>query len=180
MQRPARPIARLPARTASHLRSSVIVPSLPSILTELVQNSLDANATKIDCSIDLIRWTLVCHDNGHGIDWSELKRLGRERYLTSKLGGGEGPGGKDRGEGEVEMGRVDTFGFRGEALASMADVGVVEVLTKPAEEGGDSYELVVSGGRTVSVAKAAKDRVGIGTSVWVRDIFVKVSVSSDL
>jgi len=181
-----RQIHPLPVRTASHLRSSVVLPSLPSILTELIQNALDANSTKIDLSFDLTRWTLVCHDNGHGISWADLDQLGREKYLSSKLGGGVATrhgkatnAGAPAGErhGEIRLGEVGTFGFRGEAMASMADVGLVEVLTRPLNEGGSSYELLVSGGKTVSLAKAGKERVGIGTSVWVRDIFENVSIT---
>lgn len=177
-----RPIAPLPPRTASHLRSSIILPSLPSILTELIQNALDANATKIDTSIDLARWTVACHDNGHGIGWADLQQLGSERYLSSKLGGGQGGGGKAPGRGQTEIGLdgVNTFGFRGEAVASMCDVGMVEVLTRPGGGNGDSYELVMGLGTRGRVANPAKDRVRIGTSVWVRDIFAQVScIDSD-
>mgnify|MGYP001590390189 FL=1 len=130
---PARPVAALPARTTSLLRSSLVIPSIPSILVELVQNALDAQANTVDLFFDLERWSIKIEDNGWGLSRDNLGRVGGERYLTSKLG-------------EGGMGAVETFGFRGEALASIADVAMLEVLTQPRSEGGEegeSYSLVL-------------------------------------
>lgn len=169
-QPPPLPISPLPLATTSLLRSTLVIPSLPSLLVELVQNSLDARATQINLGVDLDRWTIKCEDNGSGIAWSDLSKVGGERYWTSKT----------RGEDE------ETFGFRGEALASMADVGVLEIWTRPSGmsardeqdemqmDEGESFELVVKGGRQLSQGKATSKRPSSGTTVWVRDIFYKV------
>lgn len=156
------PIHRLPPTTASLLRSAVVLPSIPTCLAELVHNSIDAAASKIDLSYDLDRWTVACHDNGCGIARADLSHLGRHRYLTSKLD-----------NTDTALGRISTLGFRGEALASLADVGLLEVVTLSAED-EQTWELLASEGATISLQPATKERAGIGTSVWVRDIFAKV------
>lgn len=160
-------ISLLPSRTTSLLRSTLVIPSLPSVLVELVQNALDANSTSIDLSFDLDTWSIKCSDNGHGLTLEDLRKVGGERYWTSKLS-------------KEGMSAVETFGFRGEALASMADVGILEILTKCSGadgrggEGGESFELVMRDcQRYEGVAKIKRN--SIGTTVWVRDIFYKVS-----
>lgn len=161
---PARPVAALPARTTSLLRSSLVIPSIPSILVELVQNALDAQANTVDLFFDLERWSIKIEDNGWGLSRDNLGRVGGERYLTSKLG-------------EGGMGAVETFGFRGEALASIADVAMLEVLTQPRSEGGEegeSYSLVLRGGKRLFNGVAKTKRNSSGTTIWIRDIFYKV------
>ncbi|KAK4698542.1 hypothetical protein P7C70_g7732, partial [Phenoliferia sp. Uapishka_3] len=154
-------ITALPESTRSLLRSSVVIPSLPSVLLELVQNSLDARATSINVFVNLDRWSIKCEDDGCGFSREELGLLGRERYWTSKVGA-------DR-EDDVE-----TFGFRGEALASLADIALLEVLTKRERDGGESYSLVVKGGKLAFEGVAKTKRTAGGTTVWARDIFYKV------
>lgn len=163
------PISLLPSRTTSLLRSTLVIPSLPSVLVELVQNSLDANSTSIDLSFNLDTWSIKCSDNGHGLSLDDLRKVGGERYWTSKL----------TKEG---MSGVETFGFRGEALASMADVGILEILTRCSGsdrrgvEGGESFELVMRDEQRYEGVARIK-RNSIGTTVWIRDIFYKVSLS---
>lgn len=178
------PIQPLPERTTSLLRSSVVISSLPCVLSELVQNSLDARASLIRLTVDLDRWTLACHDDGHGIPPTQLQPLGKERYMGSKLGGGSTRARRARGprgapsqadsRPEIGLDEVETFGFRGEALSSLADIGLLEVVTRTAD--GGTHELIVSEGKTITCAAARAEREGIGTSVWVRDIFARVSL----
>ncbi|KAM0756638.1 hypothetical protein T439DRAFT_321333 [Meredithblackwellia eburnea MCA 4105] len=155
-------IEPLPASTTSLLRSTLVVPSFPSILTELVQNSLDARSTSITLVVSLSRWSISCQDDGCGMSREDLRLLGRDRYLTSKLGAAEGEGG-------------ETFGFRGEALASIADVSLLELLTRQdvGSVEGESCSLVVRGGELVFEGVAKVGRPSKGTTVWVRDIYYK-------
>lgn len=156
-------IVALPASTTSLLRSTLVIPSLPSALIELVQNALDAEATRIDVSVDLDRWTIKCDDNGTGISRLELSRIAGERYLSSKTL-----------PGEAEEGR-ETFGFRGEALASLADMGLLELLSKSRGGQDGTVSLVVRGGDRLYEGQARTERHAEGTTVWVRDMFYKVS-----
>lgn len=165
-------ILPLPAATTSLLRSNLVIPSLPSIFVELLQNSIDADSTTIALFVDLNRWTIKCADDGRGIEWDRAAATMAvgERYWSSKAAT----------EG---MNRVETFGFRGEALASMADIALLEVLTRPrrtqkedaeAEAEGESYSLIVRGGTKLAEGRAKRKRSSTGTTVWVREIFYKV------
>lgn len=79
-------IERLPEETRSKLRSTQILTSLPQIASELLQNSLDADATHIDVGIDVKEWMCWVKDDGHGISKEGLGKLGQGdggRYSVS-------------------------------------------------------------------------------------------------
>lgn len=73
-------IQRLPQSTQLSLRSSQILTSLAQVVSELVQNSLDANARHIEVGLDCEDWGCWVRDNGHGISRDELSTLGVDRY----------------------------------------------------------------------------------------------------
>lgn len=157
-------ISSLPQTTVSQLRSALVIPTLPAILVELIQNSLDAQSSAIHVVLDLDRWTIKCEDDGQGMTSDELSQIGT-RYSTSKL--------DQRGR----MQEVETFGFRGEALASIADAALLEILTRRDQAGldGETYTLVLRGEERLVVEQVAKvKRQAHGTTVWARDIFYKV------
>lgn len=163
---PALPILSLPPATTSRLRSSIVLPSFPAILVELVQNALDAQSTSIVVSVDLERWNMKCEDDGVGLSEAELEKIGEERYWTSKLS-------------EEGMGRVNTFGFRGEALASIACVGVLEILSRSRSKcDGGSCSKTVQDGVTIPIGEARARRGTPGTTVWARQVFHKVRRTS--
>ena len=159
-----RPILPLEPKSVSLLRSTLVIPSFPAILVEFVQNSLDAGAGSISLYLDLDRWSIKCEDDGNGMASTDLERIaGGERYWTSKLGDG------------LEIGQVDTFGFRGEALASIADVSTLEVLTRSRRDvEGESYSLILKDGERLCSGAAGTRRNGPGTTVWARDVFSRV------
>ncbi|GAA5834182.1 hypothetical protein JCM9279_004239 [Rhodotorula babjevae] len=168
-----RPLAvlPLPPRTASLVRSAVVVPSLQSILRELVQNSFDANARTIHCAVDLDTWSIRCDDSGHGIPPLDLRQLAApwtaRTNLTSKheLDHADGP---------------STYGFRGEALASIRDLATLDIRTRPlARDPGDdgsTWHVVLRDEHCLVLEKAQVERTGPGTTVTVRDIFHKLPV----
>lgn len=159
-------LALLPPRTASLIRSSTIVPTLPSILSELVQNSIDARATAISCAVDLDTWTVRVEDNGTGIAQQDLALLRTAaRHLTSKLSV------TANGTADGAFAGVTTYGFRGEALASLQDVGTLEIRTKTTDD-EEAQQLVLRGGECL-VYGASRTERSTGTTVWVRDIFYK-------
>ena len=154
----------LEAKSVSLLRSTLVIPSFPAILVEFVQNSIDAHATSISLYLDLDRWSIKCEDDGDGIAQADLERIGGgERYWTSKLGNG------------LEIGQVDTFGFRGEALASIADVSTLEVLTRSRRNvEGETYSVILKDGEPSYSGVASTRRNGPGTTAWAKDVFSKV------
>ena len=70
-------LERLPEETRSKLRSTQILTSLPQIVSELLQNSLDADATEIAIGVDIKDWMCWVKDDGHGISKQGLEKLGQ-------------------------------------------------------------------------------------------------------
>jgi DNA mismatch repair protein MLH3 len=99
-------IEKLDTSTQSHIRSTQILTSLPQIVSELLQNALDAGATSVEIGIDAQEWLCWVKDNGHGIGKNNLDSIGRDgyagRYSTSKS------------YAQNLMNAESTFGFRGE------------------------------------------------------------------
>ncbi|KAG7527432.1 hypothetical protein FFLO_06943 [Filobasidium floriforme] len=94
-------LQQLPDPLVAQLRSNLNITSLACALRELVQNALDAGATRIDCWVDPATWSVKVSDNGTGISRHDLERVG-VRYATSKA------------RGKSELVPANTFGFRGE------------------------------------------------------------------
>ncbi|GAA5832199.1 hypothetical protein JCM11251_004277 [Rhodosporidiobolus azoricus] len=162
------PLAPLPAPTQSLLRSSTILPSLPSLLSELVQNSLDAHATRITASVDLDTWTLKVTDDGLGFTGEGIAQLATEgrRYSTSKLAQAG------------ELSAIETYGFRGEALASIVDVATLEIRSTSALT-GETSDMVLRGREVVKLVTRERGEApgrAKGTTVWARDIFFNFPV----
>ncbi len=129
-----------------------------SIVKELVENSIDAGAENIEITvknggIDLINVV----DDGCGIEKDDID-VAFLPHTTSKIALAE------------DLSEIKTLGFRGEALASIAAVSVVEMLTKTeGDETGSKVE--VQAGRIKSKGEFSANT---GTSVWVRDLFYNV------
>lgn len=112
------PIRKLPEYMINRLKAWEIVERPASVLKELVENSLDAHATHIKININDGGKSLISvEDNGSGIELSDMDLL-LERYATSKIGW------------EQDLYNLQSYGFRGEALASIAEVSKVSVLSK--------------------------------------------------
>lgn len=114
------PIHRLPEYLINRLKAGEIVERPASILKELLENSLDAWATEIIVTInDGWKNLISIQDNGTGIELSDMDLL-FERYATSKI------------NGEQDLYNLQSYGFRGEALASIAEVSKTSVISKTA------------------------------------------------
>ena len=129
-------------------------------IKELVENSLDAGATSVTVEIregglDLIRVA----DNGSGIEEADL-RMAFERHATSKI------------SKEQDLFSIQTLGFRGEALASIAAVSHVTLTTRTASQ-ETGLKVKNGGGVITEITEAA---CPTGTTVVVRDLFYNVPV----
>ena len=150
----ARPVIRqLDEGAVNRIAAGEVVERPASAVKELVENALDAGARKIvvefaDGGKTLIRVT----DDGCGMSADDLP-LALSRHATSKIDGSD-------------LLNIHTFGFRGEALPSLAAVGRLTVTTRIAGEEG--VELVVEGGRAGPIRPAACNS---GTTVTLRDLF---------
>ncbi|MEQ1604759.1 MAG: DNA mismatch repair endonuclease MutL [Pyrinomonadaceae bacterium] len=140
---------------ANQIAAGEVVERPASVVKELVENSIDAAATRIQIDIELGgRRLMRIVDDGEGMSRDDAI-LAFERHATSKIKTAE------------DLGSIGTLGFRGEALASIASVAKVELLTKTDAEGTAS-RVVIEGGRLIDVKDAARDT---GTTISVRDLF---------
>ncbi|CAM0953083.1 unnamed protein product [Alopecurus aequalis] len=151
-------IRRLPKSVHSSLRSSVVLSDLPRVVEELIYNSIDANAKKIDISLNVRACYVKVEDDGCGITRDELVLLG-EKYATSKF--------HDIMDDVESSSR--SFGSNGEALASLSDISVVEVRTK-ARGRPNSYCKIIKGSKCSHLG-IDDQRESVGTTVVVRELF---------
>ena len=148
------PIRRLDRVLIDRIAAGEVVERPAAAVKELVENALDADARRVEVTIEgggrrLIRVV----DDGAGMDATDLE-LAVERHATSKLPDGD-------------LARIGTLGFRGEALPSIASVALLAIATRVA--GAESgHALQVDAGRKGQVRPGAQPP---GTRVEVRDLF---------
>jgi len=155
------PIRRLPPETVNRIAAGEVVERPASAVKELVENALDAGATRLEIQADgggLTR--ILIADDGHGMAPDQLV-LAIERHATSKL--------EPDDAGDVDLLRIATLGFRGEALPSIGSVARL-TLTSRARGQSDAHAITVEGGLARPVAPAAFPG-SHGARVEVRDLF---------
>ena len=146
----------LPARLANQIAAGEVVERPASVVKELVENSLDSGATRIDIDIEKGGAKLIrVRDNGKGIVKDELG-LALSRHATSKI------------HTLDDLEAIVSLGFRGEALASISSVARLTMTSRPATQ--DQAWAAYSEGRDMAV-KLQPAAHPIGTSVEVLDLF---------
>jgi len=149
------PIRVLPTDVVSRIAAGEVIERPASVVKELIENSLDAGATQVavesqDGGVGLIRVT----DNGSGIASGELELLGK-RHVTSKIATID------------DLEKLTTLGFRGEALASIAAVAELGVLTRTDAEPSGTYAAFKKG---IMIQQESRARTR-GTTVTMRYLF---------
>ena len=155
------PIRRLPPETVNRIAAGEVVERPAAAVKELVENAIDAGATRIEVQADqggLSR--LLVADDGVGLAADELA-LAVERHATSKL--------PPEDDGGWALLNVSTLGFRGEALPSIGSVSRLAI-TSRARGAADAHQIVVDGGAVAAVAPAGFPGPH-GARVEVRDLF---------
>jgi DNA mismatch repair protein MutL len=148
----------LPDHVANQIAAGEVVERPASVAKELVENAIDAGASRIVIDIEAGgRRLLRVSDDGHGMVRDDAV-LAFERHATSKISKSE------------DLSSIATLGFRGEALASIASVARVELTTKN-ETTTAATRVVIEGGKMRDVKDAAHPR---GTTIAVRDLFFNV------
>src|SRR6478736_4436434 len=153
-------IRELPASVINQIAAGEVVERPASVAKELLENAIDAGATRVEVTVerggkDLIRVA----DDGKGMDREDLP-LAFRPHATSKLIEAD------------DLFRIRTLGFRGEALAAIAEISRVRCQTRTAEAGHGS-EIVIDGG----VAGPIRECGGsTGTVIEVRNLFYNTPV----
>ncbi|CAE6157866.1 unnamed protein product [Arabidopsis arenosa] len=150
-------IKPLPEGVRHSMRSGIIMFDMSRVVEELVFNSLDAGATKVSIFVGIVSCSVKVVDDGSGVSRDDLVLLG-ERYATSKF--------HDFTNVETAS---ESFGFRGEALASISDISLLEVRTKAIGR-PNGYRKVMKGSKCLHLG-IDDDRKDSGTTVTVRDLF---------
>ena len=148
----------LPDQIVNQIAAGEVVERPASVAKELVENSIDAGATRISIDVEAGgRRLLKVSDDGEGMTRDDAV-LAFERHATSKISRAE------------DLAAIGTLGFRGEALASIASVARIELVSKK-EDSAAGTRVVIEGGRMRDVKDAAHPR---GTTIVMRDLFFNV------
>ncbi|MFG1483184.1 DNA mismatch repair endonuclease MutL [Halobacteriovorax sp. HFRX-2_2] len=152
----------LPEHLIDQIKAGEVVERPANVLKELLENSIDANSTKvrvtiINAGLDLI----AIEDNGDGMFFDELP-YAFCRHATSKINNFE------------DIYRLNTFGFRGEALASISSVARISCHSAPRSNPEEGAKYVIHGARTVEHSKYSTHKCG--TSTYVKDLFFNTPV----
>lgn len=144
----------LPSNLVNQIAAGEVIERPASAVKELVENALDAGATRIEVTLKAGGKTLIAiEDNGKGMDAEDLA-LAVERHATSKLP-------------SDDLFNVQFLGFRGEALPSIASVAKMKITTR--QEGAENgWELEIKGGAKGEVRPCSRAK---GTRIEVRDLF---------
>src|ERR1700761_5552042 len=148
------PIRRLPDTLVNQIAAGEVVERPAAVVKELVENAIDAGATRIEIRLrDGGQSLIAVDDDGGGMTPAEIE-LAVERHATSKLP-------------EDRLDRIDTLGFRGEGLPSIGSVSRMTITSRPtgAESG---WAIAVEGGTKRVIGPAARSG---GTRVEVRELF---------
>lgn len=151
-------IKLLPAHIANQIAAGEVVQRGASIVKELIENAVDAGATRVSVRIEDGGRTLIhVSDNGGGMSADDAPRAFL-RHATSKIRTAE------------DLFALRTFGFRGEALASIASVAEVELTTRREQDDVATTITVRDAQQLNAVASGA----AVGTSITVRNLFYSI------
>ncbi|HEY1900157.1 MAG TPA: DNA mismatch repair endonuclease MutL [Steroidobacteraceae bacterium] len=152
------PIRILPDELIDQIAAGEVIERPASVVKELVENSLDAGAQRIQIDIERGGIGLIrVHDDGVGMEADEVT-LALQRHATSKIAS------------LADLECVATLGFRGEALPSIASISRLRLLTRTAQA-AHAVEVQAEGGNRAAARPAAHV---MGTTIEVRDLFFNV------
>ncbi|XP_023783581.1 DNA mismatch repair protein Mlh3 isoform X1 [Cyanistes caeruleus] len=156
-------IKRLVEDVRARLRSGVTVNSLGQCVEELVLNSIDAKATCVAIRVDLEAFKIQVVDNGCGIGKEDLKVIGK-RYFTSKC------------SSVRDLENLTFYGFRGEALASIANMASVVEISSKTSRTAKTFMKLFHNGQALEVYETELNRPSGGTTVTVCNLFHQLPV----
>ncbi len=148
-------IQALPTEVVYLITAGEVIDSLASVVRELVENSLDAGATRIVVSLWPQQWRIRVADNGCGMNLEDLQQAATA-HSTSKI------------RSSADLWKINSLGFRGEALHSLTTLADLEILSRPVD-GKLGWRIIYgAGGEVVQVEVTA---IAPGTVVTVSHLF---------
>lgn len=151
-------IHRLDQHMVNMIAAGEVIERPASVVKELMENSMDAGASRISVAVeDGGRKEIRITDNGMGMAPDDLA-LAFDTHATSKI------------QSSQDLRAIDTLGFRGEALASVASIAQVKTVTRSADS-ESAYSLEIDCGQRGPVTPASGP---VGTTITVRDLFYKL------
>ncbi len=146
--------------TINKIAAGEVIERPASVVKEMVENSIDAGATKITVEIKNGGISFIrVSDNGKGIKDDDME-IAFERHATSKIRSAD------------DILKITSMGFRGEALASIAAIAHVEMISRTADS-AMGYKIVVEGGKTLEKTVSGSS---IGTTITVTNLFFNTPV----
>lgn len=146
--------------TINKIAAGEVIERPASVVKEMLENSIDAGAKNITVEIKKGGISLIkITDDGCGISEDDME-IAFERHATSKIRSAD------------DLQTVKSMGFRGEALASIASVAKVEMISKK-QNAENAYKIIVEGGKTVEFTETARN---VGTTITVENLFYNTPV----
>ena len=146
--------------TINKIAAGEVIERPASVVKEMVENSIDAGATKITVEIKNGGISFIrISDNGKGIAEDDME-IAFERHATSKIRVAE------------DITKVTSMGFRGEALASIAAIANVEMISRT-KDSNIGYRIVVEGGKVLEFGEVGAP---VGTTITVKNLFYNTPV----
>ena len=152
-------IQTLPDDVIDLIAAGEVIDSIAAVIRELVENSLDAEATRITITLQPELWQIQVIDNGRGMLHQDLQVCARP-HSTSKI------------KTQKDLWRISSLGFRGEALHSIAQVADLTICSR-AESADLGFQVIYQKAQPVSESIVA---IAAGTIVTVSNLFAKIPV----
>ncbi|BAZ52539.1 DNA mismatch repair protein MutL [Nostoc sp. NIES-4103] len=152
-------IQALPTEVVYLITAGEVIDSLAAVVRELVENSLDAGATRIVVSLWPLQWRIRVADNGCGMNLDDLQQAATA-HSTSKIRSSE------------DLWKINSLGFRGEALHSLTTLAELEILSRPADGKLGWRVIYGDGGKAIQQEATA---IAPGTVVTVSNLFANCS-----
>jgi DNA mismatch repair protein MutL len=148
-------IQALPTEVVHLITAGEVIDSLASVVRELVENSLDAGATRIVVSLWPQQWRICVADNGCGMNVDDLQQAATA-HSTSKI------------RSRADLWKINSLGFRGEALHSLTTLADLEILSRPV---GGKLGWRINYGNGGEVVQVEVTAIAPGTVVTVSNLF---------
>lgn len=152
-------IQPLPDDVVKLIAAGEVIDSLAAAVRELLENAIDAGATRLTVSVWADLWRVQVADNGRGMSLADLE-VCAQAHSTSKI--------RTRGD----LGKITSLGFRGEALHSLVQLGSVEIFSRTGD--GEGYRVTYD--QKGEVTSAESSAIAPGTIVTVDQLFGTIPV----